>query len=100
MNIIAASLVCLIAYLLDTRAMKIKARHRIDKIREAWERVYPGLEWGAIKVLPEPAWVLPRELVKRLQKLQYDNGEYVWQPGLTPDSPNTIFGHAYDLDGG
>lgn len=37
-------------------------------------------------------WVLNDSTIKAIRKLKDNNGNYLWQPGLTADKPNTILG--------
>jgi HK97 family phage major capsid protein len=39
---------------------------------------------------PNLRWIFHRDTVKMIRKLKDNNGQYIWQPGLASDKPDTI----------
>ncbi|MFC4333869.1 phage major capsid protein [Salininema proteolyticum] len=39
---------------------------------------------------PNASWLFHRDLLAQIRKLRDANGQYLWQPGLTADRPDTI----------
>lgn len=42
-------------------------------------------------------WIFHRDAVKQIRKLKDGDGQYIWQPGLASDRPNTILDRPYRM---
>jgi len=40
-------------------------------------------------------WVFHRDAIKQIRKLKTGEGDYIWQPGIASDKPETILGKRY-----
>jgi HK97 family phage major capsid protein len=40
-------------------------------------------------------WIFHRDAIKMIRKLKADDGQYIWQPGLATDRPDTILDVPY-----
>lgn len=45
------------------------------------------------KYLEGACWLMSRSAAAAIRKLKDQTGAYLWQPGLTADAPNTLFGY-------
>lgn len=45
------------------------------------------------KYLKGACWLMSRSAAGAIRKLKDQTGAYLWQPGLTADAPNTLFGY-------
>ncbi|MFJ5059029.1 phage major capsid protein [Streptomyces nigra] len=43
-------------------------------------------------------WLFHRDGIKIIRKIKDDNGQYVWQPGLSSDRPDTILDVPYEVN--
>lgn len=46
---------------------------------------------------PRSRWIFSRTAVKRIRKLKDGNGQYLWAPGLTGGTPDTILDFPYSV---
>ena len=42
--------------------------------------------------MKKATWVVNDSTIKAIRKLKDNNGQYLWQPGLTANAPDTILG--------
>ena len=61
---------------------------KADNLIEVLMSLKPGYRKKA-------CWVLHRDVLKAIRKLKDGQGNYLWQPGVTADRPDTILGKVY-----